>query len=315
MNLPGSLPIGVAAGLFAAAASAVSYLVSRHHGNRSRGGSLRLLVQAHVVMGVASLPLMVLLVPASWPPTLEWLWPLAGSVGFYLVGQAAVFAILKRVPASRVAPLLGLKLVMLAAIVSLAPGGGLDSRQWLAVGSSALAAWMLQRGGGIPPSAFAILLVGCLGFACSDLCILGLIDGLERSLNSAGHPIQRLHAGALAMATTYVACGVMAVVTLVIAPTLRPQDRGERIAAMQYGAAWLSGMVALYACFGLVGVVFGNVLQATRGVMAVVLGAILARAGWHDLEERVDRGTFIRRGLAAVLMVAAIAIYVVDWSS
>jgi len=315
MNLPGSLSIGVAAGLFAAAASAVSYLVSRHHGNRSRGGSLRLLVQAHVVMGAASFPLMVLFVPASWPPTLAWLWPLAGSVGCYLIGQAAVFALLKQIPASRVAPLLGLKLVMLAAIVSLAPDGGLDGRQWLAVGSSAVAAWMLQRGGGIPPLAFAILLVGCLGFACSDLCILGLIDGLEPSLDTAGKPIQRLHAGALAMAVTYVACGALAMVALLIAPTLRPRDRSERIAAIQYGAAWLSGMVALYTCFGLVGVVFGNVLQATRGVMAVVLGAWLARAGWHDLEERIDRDTFLRRVIAALLMVAAIGLYVMDWSS
>ncbi len=315
MNLPGSLPIGVAAGLFAAAASAVSYLVSRHHGNRSRGGSLRLLVQAHVVMGIASLPLTWLLVPASWPPTPFWLWPLAGSVACYLVGQAAVFAILKRVPASRVAPLLGLKLVMLAALVSLAPGSGLDGRQWLAVGSSALAAWMLQRGGGIPPLAFAILLIGCFGFACSDLCIVGLIDGLEPSLDAAGNPISRLHAGALAMAVTYVACGALAMLTLVVAPPLRPQDRGERVAAIQYGAAWLSGMVALYACFGLVGVVLGNVLQATRGVMAVVLGAWLARAGWHDLEERVDRGTFARRVFAAMLMVTAIGLYVMGWSS
>lgn len=315
MNLPGSLSIGVATGLVAAAASAVSYLVSRHHGNRSHGGSLRLLVQAHVVMGAASFPLMVLCAPASWPPTLAWLWPLGGSVGCYLIGQAAVFAILKRVPASRVAPLLGLKLVMLAAIVSLAPGGGLDGRQWLAVGSSALAAWMLRRGGGISPMAFAILLVGCLGFACSDFCILGLIDGLEPSLDMAGQTIERLHAGALAMAVTYVACGALAVVTLMIAPPLRPRDRGECIAAIQYGAAWLSSMVALYACFGLVGVVFGNVLQATRGVMAVVLGAWLARAGWHDLEERVDRDTFIRRAVAAILMVAAIGLYVMDWSS
>jgi hypothetical protein len=44
----------------------------------------------------------------------------------------------------------------------------------------------------------------------------------------------------------------------------------------------------------------------------VVIGAWLARAGWHDLEERVDRGTFIRRVVAALLMVAAIALYVMD---
>ena len=69
-------------------------------------------------------------------------------------------------------------------------------------------------------------------------------------------------------------------------------------------------MVALYACFGFVGAVFGNVLFSTRGIMAVVLGALLAHLGWHDLEEKVDRVTLLRRLTAAVLMTAAIAAYV-----
>jgi drug/metabolite transporter (DMT)-like permease len=311
MTPPGSLPLGVAAGLFAAFASAVSYLVSRHHGGRAAGGSLRLLVQAHVVMGLASVPIIAAAAPATWPPTFAWLVPLAGSVGFYFLGQAGVFAALRRLPASRVAPLLGLKLVILAAIVSLSPTGTLDWRQWVAVLASVVAAAMLQRGGAIGLPGFAIILVTCFGFACSDLFIIGLIEGLEPSRTISGEPISRLHAGALAMAVTYAGCGLLAALALAIWPSLRSRDRRERIGACQYAAAWLSGMVGLYACFGLVGVVFGNVLQATRGVMAVVLGAWLARAGWHDLEERVDRGTFIRRVVAALLMVAAIAMYVV----
>jgi hypothetical protein len=114
------------------------------------------------------------------------------------------------------------------------------------------------------------------------------------------------------MGCTYVACGLVAAVALVLVPRLQPRDRRDGIAAMQYAAAWLGGMVALYACFGLVGAVFGNVLQATRGVMAISIGALLARAGWHDLEERVDRATFLRRLAAAGLMVVAIVLYVAD---
>jgi drug/metabolite transporter (DMT)-like permease len=301
----------VAAGLFAAVASAVSYLVSRHYGGRAPGGSLRLLVQAHLVMGLASLPIIVFAAPAAWPPTLAWVVPLVGSVAFYFLGQAGVFAALQRLPASRVAPLLGLKLVILAAMVSLSPTGTLDWRQWVAVLTSVVAAAMLQRGGTIGLPGFAIILVTCFGFACSDLFIVGLIEGLEPSRSNSGDPISRLHAGALAMAVTYAGCGLLAGIALAIWPALRPRDRRERIGACLYAAAWLSGMVGLYACFSLVGVVFGNVLQATRGVMAVVIGAWLAKAGWHDLEERVDRGTFIRRVIAALLMVAAIALYVV----
>jgi hypothetical protein len=46
--------------------------------------------------------------------------------------------------------------------------------------------------------------------------------------------------------------------------------------------------------------------------MSVVIGAGLAQAGWHDLEEKVDRATLIKRIAAAVLMTAAIALWVSD---
>jgi cytochrome c biogenesis protein CcdA len=75
---------------------------------------------------------------------------------------------------------------------------------------------------------------------------------------------------------------------------------------------WLLGMAGLYTCFGLVGVVFGNILQSTRGMMSIAIGAALAHAGWHALETRVDPQTLVRRLLAAALMTAAIALYVLD---
>ena len=71
-------------------------------------------------------------------------------------------------------------------------------------------------------------------------------------------------------------------------------------------------MVALYACFGTLGAVFGNILQSTRGIMAVAAGAVLAHLGWHDLEERVGRAVLVRRFSAAALMTAAVAIYAID---
>lgn len=303
----GSLGLGVAAGLAAAAASAVSYLVSRHHG-RSAGASLRLLLLAHVVMGVACLPLIAWLRPAAPPTVTRWLPPLVGSAACYLGGQAAVFAALRRMPASRLAPLLGLKIVMLAVIISCLPGEPLDPRQWGAVALSVVAAALLRPAAVArvptgPAGGLGIVLAGCLLFAVSDLCIVGLIDGLQ-----GDGPVRlgRLHAGGLAMAVTYAVCGAAAACGL---PWAGPRSRRDWVAAGQYAAAWLGGMVALYCCFGTVGAVFGNVLQSTRGLMAVAIGPVLAHAGWHDLEERVDRGTFVRRLAAAALMTAAIAVY------
>ena len=304
----GSLGLGVAAGLVAAAASAVSYLVSRHHG-RTAGASLRLLLLAHVVMGIACLPLIAWLWPARVPPPARWLPPLVGSAASYLGGQAVVFAALRRMPASRLAPLLGLKIVMLAVIVSFLPGVPLDARQWCAVALSVVAATLLRPATDAGPAAgltggLGTVLVGCLLFAVSDLCIVGLIDGLQGDGSSR---LARLHAGSLAMAITYAFCGAAAACGL---PWAGPRDSRDWAAAGQYAAAWLGGMVALYCCFGTVGAVFGNVLQSTRGLMAVAIGPVLAHAGWHDLEERVDRATLARWLAAAALMTAAIAIYV-----
>lgn len=299
----------MAAGLAAAAASAVSYLISRHHG-RSANASLRLLLLAHVVMGIACLPLIAWLWPAQMPSPARWLPFLVGSAACYLGGQAVVFAALRRMPASRLAPLLGLKIVMLAVIVSFLPGAPLDARQWCAVALSIVAATLLRPDGDTRPAAglaggIGIVVLGCLLFAVSDLCIVGLIDGLQ---DAGSHGLGRLHAGGLAMAITYAFCGVAAACGL---PLAGPRDARDWAAAGQYAAAWLGGMVALYCCFGTVGAVFGNVLQSTRGLMAVAIGPVLAHAGWRDIEERVDRATFARRLAAAALMTAAIAIYAI----
>ena len=311
------LGLGVVAGLAAAGFSAVSYLVSRHYGLGQRalgrkGAALRLLAVSHLLMAAVCIPLTWAAWPATSPPVQLFAGPLAASVGFYLLGQTSLFAALKRVEASRMAPLLGLKIVMLAVIVSFVLGHVLDTRQWLAVALSVAAAVMLQVGrGAVPIGAFGFVLSCCLSFAISDIFIIRLIDGLQAGAMTSSVAISRLHAGGLAMALTYGLCGLL-FVPLVVA--LRPYTRTDWVAAAQYASAWLLSMVGLYCCFGLVGVVFGNILQSTRGVMSVALGAALAHFGWHELEQRVDRVTLLRRLAAALLMTAAIALYVIDLS-
>jgi uncharacterized membrane protein len=319
MTVPGmtDLGLGVVSGLAAAGFSAVSYLVSRHYGLGQRslgrkGAALRLLAVSHLLMAAVCIPFTWAAWPATSPPLRLFALPLVLSVGFYLLGQSSLFAALKRVEASRMAPLLGLKIVMLAVVVSFVLGHVLDTRQWLAVALSVAAAVMLQVGrGAVPVGAFGFVLSCCLSFAISDIFIVRLIDGLQAGAMTSSVAISRLHAGGLAMALTYGLCGLL-FVPLVVG--LRPYTRTDWVAAAQYASAWLASMVGLYCCFGLVGVVFGNILQSTRGVMSVALGAALAHLGWHELEQRVDRATLLRRLAAALLMTAAIALYVIDLS-
>ena len=313
-----SLLLGVVAGLAAAFFSSLSFLVARHHGSRHDGTRrstgpggppLRLLGDAHLLMGAVCLPLAWVLWPAGLPLFGGRLWtallPIGGSTLSYLLGQACMFILLRRVDASRVAPLLGLKVVMLAGITTIFMDHALDWQQWTGVCLSAAAALALRASGGVLPALpTALILLACFSFSISDLCIVGSIDAL-----SAGGAIGRIRAGAIGMAVTYALCGCL---MLPLAGLHGRRQRADWLAAAEYGAAWLASMVGLYACFGLIGAVFGNVMQSTRGLMSVMLGAVLAQMGWHDLEQRIDRGTLLRRAAAAVLMTAAIAMYVLS---
>ncbi len=302
--------LGVLSGLAAAFFSSLSYLISRHYGlqqdpRQTGSAALRLLVCSHVLMGSVCLPLAWALWPKEMEVPVLALWPLMSSMTFYLLGQACLFMALKQVNASLVSPLLGLKVLLLASIVSLFMEHSLDAQQWFAVCLSAVAAMTLRSSGSpVPAGPMALILLTCLSFSIADLCIVELIDAL-----SIGWSISRVHAGAIAMAITYTLCGIVALPLLVVFGSWR---RSNWLAATHYSGAWLLSMVSLYVCFALIGAVFGNVLQSTRGVVSVVLGALLAQTQWHELEQQVDRETLVRRLVAAILMTGAIATYAID---
>lgn len=300
------LAAGVTLGLLSGAFNAVAFLISRHQATTSRGGGLRLLVAAHLVMAAACLPAAWLLWPPGGLDVATLLPPLAASIGGYLAGQTALIVSLRRADASRVVPLLGLKIVALALIVSCLPGERLDLRQWAAVGLSVVAAAVLQgRRDPVPAAVLGLMIAACFGFAVADLAIVRLID----SVHAADPARSRLWACGLSAAVTYVACGLVASAFL---PWANPRRGTDWRAAAAYGLVWLAGMLTLYACFGLLGAVFGNVLLSSRGLFAVIIGAVLAHRGWHELEQQIDRAALVRRIAAAMLMTAAIALYVID---
>src|SRR5438105_1670004 len=107
--------MGIICGLLAALFQSLSYLATRHYVQRRAGGASRmLLVLSHVWMGL----LAVLMIPVVWPPRVfDWrpvLWPLGGTAVCYGLGQFGLMMALKKTEPSRVGPLLGLKIVMLA---------------------------------------------------------------------------------------------------------------------------------------------------------------------------------------------------------
>lgn len=305
--------LGIAAGLVSCACMSLAYLLSRHHTLAAEaagrtGAAVRLLLRSHVVMGLAALPGAAWLVPggldvAAVAP------PLLGAAGLYFAGNTLLFRLLRRYEASRLTPFLGLKIFVLALVVAVVLGQPLAGRQWAAVATSVAATALLQgRGGGLAAGALGRILVVCLCFALSDLFIVSLIDGIEAG---GGPGFGRFRASILGMLLTYVVCGAACGLALFAGRQEVGRDRRAGwVVAGLYAATWLVAMGCLYVCFGFVGAVLGNVVQSFRGIMSVVIGAALAHLGWHELEQRVDRATLLRRIAAAGLMTAAIAVYV-----
>ena len=267
-----ALALGVAAGGTAALASAVSYFISR----------LRLLVLSHALMGAVCIPGAWLLWPESLPPAPAWLVPMFGSATSYLCGQSLVFAALSRAKTSQVAPLLGLKIAMLAAIASMLPGEPLDLRQWIAVALSLVAAAMLQRGGGLQPAALALTLTACVTFAVADLFIVALIDGLQQTAAAAGSPLGRVRAGVLAMAVTYIVCGLLSAIVM-LASRGRPTGRHDWRFAIRYAATWLVGMAALYFAYLLFFAGLDGVER--KRVLALIVLFVACALFWSGFEQ------------------------------
>ena len=79
--------------------------------------------------------------------------------------------------------------------------------------------------------------------------------------------------------------------------------------AMPYSIFYFCSMLFLMTCFGLLGVVFGSIIQASRGIISVVLGIILLRIGVDKDEPDVPMRIWIQKFIMAILMLAAMTLY------
>ena len=289
---------GIGFGLGAAACQSVSYIFSRRFVGRAQATPALLLIASHLLMGAASVLTLLLLRPRHLPPLATYAAPVAGAAFFYLAAQFGLFSVLKSVESSRVAPLLGAKVLVLAVLSVLLTRQSLPLLQWAAVGLSVTAAWLINEAGGrIPGRSLALLGLTILGYCLSDLSIGTLMKRL-----AGVEPAPAM----IATAFSYLLC---AGVTLPFA--FRRELRQPAIwkLAAPNAAAWFSAMCLLYACFGLIGVVFGNIVQSSRGVMSVAIGWLVAHIGHTHIESHVSRGVFWRRVAGALLMTAAVACY------
>ncbi len=293
---------GILFGLGAATFQSISYLLSRAFFSRHGHSPWLLLVVSHTIMGVMAL----LALPLVYPVDMSWnrdiILGAAGAGGFYLLGQHALFVALRHIDASRIAPLLGAKILFLALVTILFGGEWLSPQQWMAVMLAVGGVYVLNDAGGRPPWRGGLAVaVAVVGYSLSDLSIVRLV---------AGTGLDNWRGSLFGAVLTYSFCG------LVLAPFLTrlPEASQPKIwrSALAYALCWFTAMILLYACFAEIGAVFGNIVQSTRGLISIMLGLLLVHMGRLDIERRVGLHVTLKRGLGAVAMTLAIALYVLQ---
>lgn len=218
---------------------------------------------------------------------------------FYLIGQLSFFMALKHAEASRLSPLLALKIVVVALLSMLFYNNSCNAWQLLAVficvGGAMLSNW---SGGSIPRLGLLFLISACFWYSLSDIYVKKLITAID-----SGHAAS----GVLAAALTYLLTGAVAV--LFFKMLNKPVKKDVPI-IIGFSVAWYIGMLFMYICFMLSGPIFANILQSSRGIISVLLGVWLAHRGYSYLETKISSKMIIKRAFAALLMAAAVILYV-----
>lgn len=300
----GQLFWGIFFGASAALLQSFSYLFSRRFLAHVRPSGRLLFGISHIQMGLLSLcvlPFFIDRAPPSWGPLAL---PLLATSGFYLGAQWLLFQALKTVESSQIAPLLGFKIPILAIASLILLGKGTPPLGWLAVIACAGAGFLISPPGRIRDlRLIGLALLICLGYAGSDFSIPFLV----RELGPVSHaPV------VVAVALCYLFCGLIALI-LLLAGALGPAnalwDARIHRGALPYSLTWILAMACLFACFTLIGVVFGNMIQSTRALLSVLLGLAVTRLGFLKIENMASRAVFFSRLGGAALMTGAIALY------
>ncbi|MCF7957570.1 MAG: DMT family transporter [Phycisphaerae bacterium] len=292
---------GIILGLLAAFSHSLSYLFSRMFVGKFHNSSVILLALSHVIMGVFSL----ILLPFVWVDGIknipEYGIALVSCTLFYLAAQVCLFIAFKKTDASRVAPLLGLKVFFIAMISLVFFHHTFTPLQWVAVALSVGSTIALtQTGGKLSGMCLTWILIACLGYGLSDLGINSLIDHFE------AHDLSKLHSTVLSVCLCYILSGLIGLVILKVLP--RPTTAMWKY-ALPFAMTWYVAMFFLFGCFAHVGVVYGVILQSTRGVISIIMGYIIAKSGFVHLEQKTSKMVLLRRILAAILMLGAIGLY------
>ena len=303
------LLIGVFLGLLAALFQSLSYIASGCYVRRTGRPGWTLGAPQRVL---TLLPY-GLLAAFLWPPSFQgegWTIFLCmlGTAVFGLAGDIGLFQAQRGVEPSRIASLQSLKVPIVALISCFAFSKSYSPLQLLGIALVLCSSAALSHAGSrIGWKAWAWLVFNTAGYAGSDVCIAIALTRAAKFCDGVWA------ASALVVGISGVALAVFAL------PLALLQWRFARASfptggeclryAVPFALLWFVAMIFLLACFALSDVVMGTIAQSARGVMSVAIGWLLAKRGFSDVEGPVSASVFVRRAVAAALIVLAMALY------
>ncbi len=290
---------GIAAGIVSALLQSISYVCSAGFMLKYRS-PLRLVIFSQLVMGAFCLPFVPFVFPRG---LLNRLPEFAMWVGVWLVvfsiGQVAFFSALRTIESSRISSLLGLKILVLSAISVIILRTDLAALQWVAVLLSTAAAVGMNWSGGarFSPAGICWLFLALIFYSLTDMTETHLV-----TMPSEGNLVFN------SFAIGCVCYAVLGIATLPFLLKFRWTNK-QFLHAIPFAAAWYFSQVALFVCFGLLGTVFGNVIQASRGLISIALGMLLLHFGLGKFDAKISGAMWVRRAIASVLMALGIILY------
>ena len=293
------MPLGIFSALLTAIIQPLAYLCSRLFFLRG-GRAIELSVYSQLLMGGVSLFLLLFFLPL-----LHFDWQLLSRsmacALSILLAQLCYFWAIRVVEASRLASMLGFKLVFLVFLNMLFFRQGITLWHWLAVSLCIIAGLVMNYSGlRLSLKALLAIIVCCFFLACSDIADYRLVLVIPSD--------NVLLRGLLASILCY---GCLGLLTLPALCFLRLQ-RTKLLAAVPYSAAWMSAMFTFYLSVGLLGPVFTSIIQSSRGLVSVLLGALVAWLGHSGMESKASPRVWLGRLAAALMIIAAVTIFTLN---
>lgn len=292
---------GVVFCFLTAFAQSCSYLLSRSYLTRHAGPYAMTIYSQLFLAILAVATLFALNGQYAFPLTAENLASLTAATMLIYSSQLLYFLCATEIEASRLSALTGLKLIVLAFLCHWILCDDISAMRWIAVVLCTLSAVGMNFAGCRISIRGTILLILLMFVnATADIVISHLIQSVE-----GGNIAVRAMAAA---GMAYLLLGIVSLPSLLFIPRSFVRFRDS----IPYSLVWFGATISLYLCFGMVHVLFVNIIVSSRGIISVLLGALISCWGYKELEPTVSRRAWLRRLIMAGLMVLAMTLYSIN---